>query len=427
MKQLIALILLLATLLSLVSCQNSDLITSETTAGTAEETNTGNQAATTEEKYNYPKVKNPMTWEKINSIPIASADMSMDQLRQICIDFFRLQLSFQWTPSKELKFGSRTLKVGQIYAGCPYISLTKSGNLYIAMRYYDSETGLMDAGNMTGTSFTSIIGNHCSSGSYWGWARVINTVSATLTAQINEANGFLRVGPYTYDSSIQEWSNTCLTSSVCEKNGTDVMYQSYAQLQKADGVVNFKSGGGHVRMVTEVHVEYNQGKIDGNKSYIIYIDQAANYTKQSFEDGSTATIFGSLDQKISFQKLYTSGYLPFTYAEFLGTDPVEKATVSSTIPQGIPTLKEIADASITSNYAISDLELTLTNTKGEVVYTTQTQASINNVKKHNLTSPVSSMNVSYWLSKEPDCTLKLTCRVSTGEVFTVYDGKIKQD
>ena len=38
-------------------------------------------------------VAEPLTWEKLNAIPVANASMSTDELRKICTDFMRLQLS----------------------------------------------------------------------------------------------------------------------------------------------------------------------------------------------------------------------------------------------------------------------------------------------------------------------------------------------
>ena len=51
-------------------------------------------------------VLSPLSWADIDAIPVASADMTEEQLRQIVLDFFRLQLTFQWTPRKILTIPS---------------------------------------------------------------------------------------------------------------------------------------------------------------------------------------------------------------------------------------------------------------------------------------------------------------------------------
>ena len=50
------------------------------------------------------RVPKPLTQADIDAIPIATADMTEDQLRQIVLDFFRLQLSFQWTPAEDFEY-----------------------------------------------------------------------------------------------------------------------------------------------------------------------------------------------------------------------------------------------------------------------------------------------------------------------------------
>ena len=37
---------------------------------------------------------------QLESLPLASADMTKDELRRLCLDYFELQLSFQWTPMR---------------------------------------------------------------------------------------------------------------------------------------------------------------------------------------------------------------------------------------------------------------------------------------------------------------------------------------
>ena len=77
MKRFLALFLLIATILTMTACQTTPVISSttqtaeNTTAGTAE-TNEETKPAT---KY-YPNIKTKLTWNDINAIPVATADMS---------------------------------------------------------------------------------------------------------------------------------------------------------------------------------------------------------------------------------------------------------------------------------------------------------------------------------------------------------------
>jgi hypothetical protein len=134
------------------------------------------------------------------------------------------------------------------------------------------------------------------------------------------------------------------------------MFRSYAELLEADGIVNFTTGG-HVRMIstTPVVVFNEDGTINGEESYTTFLDQAAKYHTMQQSDGSDYEVQGGVDTKISFEKLFTGGYLPFTIPELChakgkkkkrmdiptatlmgmdedGDTPLDRCTVSSNFP-----------------------------------------------------------------------------------------------
>ena len=102
MKRIFVFLLAVWMTVSLFSCTPEVL---EPTAGTTEKTTeeTGLENPSSEAEC-YPAVSDPLTWEKINAIPIANGEMTVDQLRQICVDYMRLELSFQWTPNETMKY-----------------------------------------------------------------------------------------------------------------------------------------------------------------------------------------------------------------------------------------------------------------------------------------------------------------------------------
>ena len=73
MKRLLSLILALTLMLPLAACGGNTETPSETTV----------------EKIK-TDVAEPLSWDKINAIPIANDAMSEEELRQICLDFMRL-------------------------------------------------------------------------------------------------------------------------------------------------------------------------------------------------------------------------------------------------------------------------------------------------------------------------------------------------
>ena len=379
-------------------------------------------------------VPKPLTWADIDAIPIATADMTEEELRQICIDYFRLQLSFQWTPKEDLIYeitGYRkpaAFPAGTVYAGLPYMNPSHVGNLYVLMEYYDPETGLLDNSGMGQQTFADRIGNNCASGSFWGWARVVNSVINHSCRYATKSFGFLPVGPYTYDDSILDWNPDTPTAAVCRENGEQTMFASYAALKPADGVVvhHGTPGDAHMRMISrEVVVAYNpDGSIDGSNSYITFLDQTSNPTATTM-DGHPVVVEGGLDRTHTFRSMFNEGYLPFTFAELIGQDPVEPAEVWLKLPKGASsTFNHMRRGTVSSNYTISHLTLTVEDRDGKEVY-----RNVSYLPEHNLftTTLFSLMPLA---ELEPytgeDYTATIACRVSTGQLLTVWTGNLTE-
>lgn len=379
------------------------------------------------------RVPMPMTWEMIDAVPIANENMTEDELRQICIDFFRLQLLFQWTPKEDLDFYVTGYKrdshfpAGQLYAGFPYMCSSSGrmvGNLYIAMDYYDSETGLLDNTQMNDQAFVERVGNNCSSGAFWGWARVVNSVSNHACSSATLTFGFIPVGPYDAGDSMH-WNEETSTDAICEKNGAQMMFESYAAMKPADGLVNHhgKSGNAHMRMVSqEVIVErLPDGTIDGENSYVTFLDQSSVLYEPTI-DGQPFVRQGGLDIPISFQALFDNGYLPFTFAELIGEDPVEPAEIQCSGDISFGSVAVLFRTALTCNYSISHLKLTVQDQNGKEVYQHTYYPKENNVRNAHLAALMRQDELAPYLNSA--YTVTITCRVSTGQNLTVYSGKL---
>lgn len=377
-------------------------------------------------------VATPMTWERINSVPIANGDMTQAQLRQICVDFFRLQLSFQWTPKEDFTFHINTFDLdpaytaGTVYAGSPYISPSIAGNLYRAMEFYDPETGIMDNTQLPSQQFAEILANDCVSGPFWGWSRVINSVTKYNNYYMNQMHGCIPIGPYHYEGVIT-WGEDHTTKMVCNENGRETMYASYACLQPADGIYTQTGTAkkSHLRMICEapVVVYAPDGTVDGSKSYVRYIDQGTYYEQQQL-DNTVVLIPGGLDVKVSFKKLYDHGYLPFTFAELIGKDPVEPAEIT-TERMNLEefSLKELARGMIGCNYAISHCTLELKDAKGTVTYRKTAYADKIDARTIYAGLTVDKAEIEKLLQTGPQ-TAQLTCRIGTGQLMTIYNGPL---
>ena len=71
-------------------------------------------------------------------------DVTEEELRQLCVDAFRINLSFTWTPTKELSYEftllERTTGVdipkGIAYAGMFYNNNNARGNIWKVLQYF---------------------------------------------------------------------------------------------------------------------------------------------------------------------------------------------------------------------------------------------------------------------------------------------------
>ena len=415
MKKLLCVMLALMMLFGLCACGgNTDTPEQTTAAPTVPKEKTD--------------VAEPLTWEKINAIPIANDSMTEEQLRQICIDTFRLQLTFGWTPNVSIDYNSgmsdKTFHKGQVYGGPPYQS-GRFGNIYKWMYFYDEENGMLD---LTGGQDTlAKICNQCTGGAITGWSRVVNTMNFKDTGGINETAGCLRVGPYTYDENIKYYSQRD-TYQICMDNGVATMWESYAALKPADGMVNFKAsetgGAGHVRMVSSVNVVRNSdGTVNGLQSTLTYLDQWAVYSEAMQSNGIPYEVEGGVDVVMTFMDVYNNGYLPFTFAELNKQDPVEKAEVKLSVSGDTVKASDLSRATVTSNYIMSDITVSVTDASGKEVYH-KDEILYTTLMPYDGLMTAAAPKADMDQYADGNHTVTVSVRVGTGEKIVAYTGTL---
>ena len=359
MKRLFCLLLSILLLLSFCACGKS----SEPTP-------------TTEPVVRDPNMPKKLFAYDLNQIPIATNEMSKADLRQLVLDFFELQLSFQWKTDMDLSFpktysGStnKEMPTKHIYGGIMYQSCG-FGNLYRWLEYYDEETGTMpmsvalaeNGGYGEGAVLTDVetdpitglttyykyrslmaLGNQCTSSSSWSWGRVINSACFGDTCDINVYNGFIPVGCYTYgyeyggmtydaltirDFGVENASNPTgydtedVIADWNAANGADAMYKCYAQLKPADCVVS----GGHAMMVKSVNLfTTSDGSVNYELSTVVVNEQIEGWGLKDHLGDKMLYQQGGVEKNYTFQQLQESVYIPFTFVEFLDEkDPQDK-------------------------------------------------------------------------------------------------------
>ncbi|MBR3837145.1 MAG: hypothetical protein IKJ74_03280 [Clostridia bacterium] len=438
MKKLIALMLAILMLLPLCACASDEAVTE--TAGAVE---TKESEKKTEEKTEekgevvYEKADKPLTRADLDAIPIANSSMTTDQLRQICIDYIKLSVAFQWIPNRDMDLGDdkdtfRSFKEGNLEGGIPYIN-TASGNLYRILEFYDSETGILDCSYLGVNPL--FFGTACSGTAGWAWYRVVNSAEISWTNSMNVAHGFVPVGPYKYDhsqpviwTSNDDGTRTYHYSpkSICKENGEQVMYESYAQTLPADCY----SSAGHVRMAIDkpVVVRNEDGTINGEKSYVMQAEQGlyntAEYHRRTTSDGTEYLIRGNDGYAFTFAALFSDGYLPHTFKEFLGTDPVEDSAASLDHTGDSITVEALYGSKLTANYPISDIFTVICDAEGKKVGSYTKRMRYHYTKEAEMKG--STLPESYLAPyvQKGGHTIEIRVQLSTGVIVTAYSGAL---
>lgn len=387
------------------------------------------ESKTEEEKVKYDKVDTPLTPERVAAIPIADSTMTSDQLRQICIDYVKLSVSFQWVPNMDFSYKANQsddpvrFYEGKLHGGIPYIN-TASGNLYRMLEFYDVKTGILDVQYLSRN--TKIFGTACSGTTGWGWNRVINSARCAWTQNLNAGNGLIPVGPYTYDLTITDYqiegAEDC--KDIAYRNGEQTMYESYAQSLAADCYVN----NGHVRMNSEapIVVRNEDNTINGEESYVMQVEQGlfvnhSNHDRVS-ADGTPYKVQGNEGYKRTFAELYKDGYLPHTFAEFLGTDPIEPATATIGIADGAATLAQLEEQTLSANYVISDIFISLFDQNGNKLFSYTTRMSNHFTREYALSG---ARPATYLRGKDDGAhTVSISAQLGNGQIVTAFTGTL---
>ena len=227
------------------------------------------------------------------------------------------------------------------------------------LREFVQYAGAMDA-------YDAYIGSDCSSAVQQALLTVGAEVHFTQTQ--SEIPSFHRgtypVGNYEIELGLDLEGAGQITKNYIEHNGEEVMMECYAQVRKGDAVVRWFEGYGHTRLCATdaVVVRDENGKISPNYSYIIMHEQGLANFDEINKTNSTWTI----NRKYSFGNLYGEYYLPVTIKEFI-TGEFEE--IDTKLEGGVSDSRlGLTTGTITSNYAIDNVRMQITDGNGKVVY-----------------------------------------------------------
>ena len=406
-------------------------------------------------KGSYETINDPLSWEAINKFPVVHDGMTIQEGRDLVVDFFRYCKTAVWIPSEDYEYTIKSdgeaqhITGGVKYGGLPYTSVS-SGNIYRLLDYIDPATGVGDIKTMGAKK--TLFGNQCSFGSYVGIGRVINSADYSWTKNMTLSAGFLKVGDYIYDETTTEYKGSengeggYNTITILKENGVvfssdykkadpdslEKMNKCYAQLKKGDVIVYFTTAG-HVVMISEdAHIEYKADgvTIDPEKSYVKVIDQTPSHGTTTNAAGDEFAYEKNVDAIWSFQKLANGKYVPFTFGEWTGADKIESSKTEINYKEDSITLEKLSDVKITSNYGITDAYVSVYNANGVEVYKLAVRSTTTSVKEVKLA--LMGGNVDIWGNAdnlkpaEYQYTVKIYAQLSTGERPTLWEGKLAQ-
>ena len=409
-------------------------------------------------------INNVLSWEKINSYPIKTSDMTVEEMRQLCVDFMEFNKTYLWTPSEDVAYirnsagTADSMAQGTVYGGLPYVGVA-SGNPYRMMDYIN-ENGIVDmqkALPALGTkdrlemSDLKYFGSQCSICVYWAWGRVINSVNYAWTQNATPYNNFIILGDVQIPDTVKSWNTTYGTDECVAENGEQVMFGGYAQLQKADGMVYYTTAGHLIMAYSDPVVVYNDdGTINGDASYIYIIDQGQGWETVTNAEGDTYRRKGSVASKKTFTKLFESNYIPFTFEEFLGEDPIEQTQVSlingkttlitgtiseedrafqATTSANKLTWSQFMSSKVDTNYGVVDVYLIAYDNLGNEIYRHAVRTPMAGDVSLNMAETGAMVTV--WQTKALQSgktyNAKIEVQLSTGERPVIWSGQLTID
>ena len=217
-----------------------------------------------------------------------SGDPTPMELRLQAVQAVRDLLSIRWSTPSEIAYR----KTGPVSekAFCHDPDVTYAGTLYTNantglfqfLEYYDFETGRLTYPGDT-EELKETLGASCADALIWGLTTVCPSVSGPYyPVQMVYKNGYLPVGSYTYDLTINSF-NYLPTYKITAQNGEKVMLDSYAQMLPGDMLISSKSNHAMMAICEPTVVLTEDGNIDPKNSYVMIQDQRAGSGDKFYE------------------------------------------------------------------------------------------------------------------------------------------------
>ena len=373
------------------------------------------------------KVPQPMTQRPIYTLP---ENPTIRQLRETAVKAMRDMLTIQWSTGKEIRYNKKGAvsgknyyhDPGQLYCGLPYAD--GQTNLYVWLEHYNMETGEMTFDG-DGVWLNDHLGNTCAGSLMWGWSAVCRSLTGVfINYNMVKKYGVLPVGDYKYNTDITTYYDH-KTRDICDENGQEKMFECYAQIQLGDGITSTTTLHTMMSIIDAVVVRDENGKIDGEQSYITLQDQAAGKGKEfrtEEHDGLIYNYSGKINFHAPFNWLWEKAYIPITTAELQGLIPYEKAWVNFA-GAGI-TVEQLIGGVFQSNYPMCLIKTFATDAQGNKTllhkrYFNRGDVGTGRARAYRIISDdQEAFQAAVAKLPSGEYTLSAEVTVATGEIFT---------
>lgn len=295
----------------------------------------------------------------------------LDEMKLITGTYFKPAKDYDYkiTAAKGAVIDSSKLLQGMPYSNFPTVSYYQFIEDYTTGQDENGVYILKDI--WAEESSQTIVGNNCADAIYWAWSPICSSFDCVITGKFSEPNGIVNIGPFTVEESeLDAKGSYNNTVDVTKRNGLYTMFESYALCTRGDALMNATGGAGHIVMVDSVNVVRDaQGKIVGERSYVIYYDQNAGYSDKDNYKGNKVSSSTENGDKWYFTKLYEDGYLPLTAKELMDDSiPVAEETVKDSLDANKLTTLNVTRGYIESNYYFSKIRMEITDANGNSIF-----------------------------------------------------------
>ncbi|MBE6564293.1 MAG: hypothetical protein E7655_03325 [Ruminococcaceae bacterium] len=304
-----------------------------------------------------------------------------DVMRERTIDYFDRMSQMEWSTPKTLDYRTATTfttklvyEAGQTYTGMMYSSTRKpSTSIEEFATYLNGNKQYIGP-----TDYPYLMGVDCGAPRLaWAYGgALINTglYSSDFEFMINyndKTNKVITtVGEYDTSGYKSGSDINAYTSfdRICKPNGEKVMFEAYAQIRPCDYVVKRSKGSSsttdqHILLAVKDAAVFRStdGSISGVRSYLTLSEQTCTVYDV---DGKKTT--WRLNEKRSFNNLYTNGYIPLTLHS-LKSETVEKPDLTFDKGSYSEGIDLVGRGTIKSNYVLFSVNAAITDASGKVV------------------------------------------------------------